>query len=175
MRAIGLDLSLSATGVCGPEGACVLRPGKRAGMERLAWLRDEVMALCCTGGIGNKRGTDADLVAAEGYAFGRHNQAHQLGELGGVIRLALWEAGIPVVEIPPATLKKLATGHGNASKGEVLAAAIRRLGYEGHDDNEADARWLYEAAAQRYGFSDVRLPAAQVEAIEGLEWPEGLG
>lgn len=170
MNIVGLDLSLTATGIAAEAGTEVLRTNLR-GCERLAWVRDEVMARCCTGGIGNKRGTDADLVVIEGYAYARANQAHQIGELGGVIRLALHEAGIAYVEAAPAALKKYATGHGNAGKGEVLAAAIRRLGYQGHDDNEADALWLRAMGMDQYGGRSL-VPESHRVALDKVDWPK---
>jgi len=45
-----------------------------------------------------------------------------------------------------ATLKKHATGKGNAKKPDMLAAARARLGYPGSDDNECDALWLLHYA-----------------------------
>ena len=41
-----------------------------------------------------------------------------------------------VIAVPPATLKQYATGKGNASKSLVLVEAVKRLGYDGHDDDE---------------------------------------
>ena len=173
MNVVGLDLSLTATGIATESGCEVLRTDLR-GCERLAWLRDEVMARCCTGGIGNKRGTDADFVVIEDYASSRANQAHQIGELHGVIRLAFHEAEIPVALVAPTARAKYATGKGNAGKAEVLAAAIRRLGYQGHDDNEADALWLRQMAIDHYGLTlpSAPMPAANREALDKVDWPE---
>ncbi len=63
------------------------------------------------------------LDALEGYGHGmaRGYALTQLGELDGVIRTALFEAGVPFVEVAPATLKKYATGRGNATKPRVPA------------------------------------------------------
>jgi Holliday junction resolvasome RuvABC endonuclease subunit len=49
-----------------------------------------------------------------------------------------------------ATLKKFATGSGNADKGTVLhAAQVKWPDVEIDDDNEADARWLWQYAHER--------------------------
>lgn len=161
---VGLDLSLTATGIA-TDHAEVLAT-KLKGAERLAWVRDEV--------YDRLHAPKADLVVLEGYAYARANQAHQVGELGGVIRLMLHEAGVPWVEVAPAALKKYATGHGNAGKGEVLAAAIRRLGYDGHDDNEADALWLREMGLDHYAGEGRPpwVPAAHRVALDKIDWPE---
>jgi len=52
-------------------------------------------------------------------------------------------APIPYRGIPVGTIKKFATGRGNASKEEMLEAAAQRWPeYECADDNEADARFI---------------------------------
>lgn len=162
---LGLDLSLTRTGWATADGYGVLVPpkGKDRGLPRLQWIRDAVLELAA----------GVDLVAVEGYSFGsRNSHAHALGELGGVVRLALYEAGAVIAAVPPAVLKKYATGRGNAPKGEVLAAAIRRLGYAGHDDNEADALWLLAAAWSAYEHADaVQVPQVQRSALGAILWP----
>lgn len=171
MNLVAFDLSLTATGFARslPAGAWstdILSPPSSSGrgMRRLAWIRDEVLRLA----------TGADLVILEGYAFGAKRQSHTraIAEAGGVVRLALFEAGIPYAEVPPAVLKKAATGRGNAPKEDVLAAAIRRLGYGGHDHNEADALWLLMLGRLWYaapGAPD--LPKAQLSVLGKVEWP----
>ena len=60
---------------------------------------------------------------------------------GGLLaHLTAWaEANsIPYCGIPVGTIKRAATGKGNASKAEMIAA-MRRAGYSPADDNEADA------------------------------------
>ena len=41
-------------------------------------------------------------------------------------------------------VKKFATGKGNAGKPLMISSAKEKLGYEGNDDNEADALWILE-------------------------------
>lgn len=175
MNVVGLDLSLTATGVAGPAGTEVLRPGDLRGCDRLTWLRQAVLDRCrnCWTNDGPYMDT-ADIVVLEDYAYSRANQAHQIGELHGVIRLALHEAEIPVALVAPTARAKYATGKGNAGKAEVLAAAIRRLGYDSHDDNEADALWLRQMAIDHYGLTlpSAPMPAANREALGKVDWPE---
>jgi len=45
---------------------------------------------------------------------------------------------VPYEGIPVGTIKRHVAGKGNASKDEVIAA-VRALGFEPEDDNEADA------------------------------------
>lgn len=167
LRLLALDLSLTASGYAtvvtgeSPAALGTITPKSR-GEERLQSIRNRVLELA--------RG--ADVVLVEGYAFGRANQAHQMGELGGVVRLALYEAGLPFVEVPPSLLKSYATGRGNAGKADVLVAAVKRLGYEGANDNEADAFWLLHMAADHYGAPWAQLPEAQRAALKKVVWPE---
>lgn len=164
-RVIGVDLSLTATGIAGPAATCTLAP-KTRGCERLIWLRDRVRKVCEL----------ADLVVIEGYAFSaRNSHAHALGELGGVVRVALHVASVPFVEVPPASLKKYACNRGNAKKEEILAAAIRRLGYEGSSHDEADALWLRHMGLDALGFAEIQMPEANREALKKVAWPSYNG
>jgi Holliday junction resolvasome RuvABC endonuclease subunit len=173
MRILALDLSLSATGWADAAGAGVLRPPKDhdRGMKRLVWIRDQVLEFAANTEQLHVGSASADLVVIEGYAFGAKNQAgvHAIGELGGIVRVALFEFGVPVVEIPPASLKLFATGKGNAPKDEVLAAAIRQLGYDGHDHNLADALWLHRMALAQY--SGGKHTEAKERALAKIAWP----
>lgn len=55
--------------------------------------------------------------------------------------------GIELMPVHSSTLKKWATGKGNAGKGEMVFEAKRR-GYNPQDDNEADACLIYEYAQE---------------------------
>lgn len=64
--------------------------------------------------------------------------AHIYG--GFVATLTAWceYYNIPYISVPVATIKKSATGKGNANKIAVIAA-MRKAGYKPTNDNEADA------------------------------------
>lgn len=165
MNVLGLDLSLTATGVALPDGRSATWSTTRRGMERLDHLRGKVIDLL--------EAEPVHVVAIEGYSFNsKGNSIVNLGELGGVIRWTLWRFGFTYTDVPPPCLKKYATGAGNASKEAVLAAAIRRLGYEGHDHNQADALWLRAMALDHYGHPVVTVPAAHRDALAKVAWPE---
>lgn len=168
MRIIGLDLSLTRTGYVLPDGTTsVIVPPKGAerGMPRLRWIRDSILS--------RARMSRVDLVVIEGYAMGMGREAHNhaMGELGGVVRLSLFEAGISFVDVPPAVLKKYATGKGNANKELVLVEAVKRLGFQGSDNNEADALWLWHMAHDRFDGVRSYVPATNREALGKVEWP----
>jgi Holliday junction resolvasome RuvABC endonuclease subunit len=63
--------------------------------------------------------------------------------------LAAWceSSGVPYQGVPVATIKRSATGRGNAGKEEVISA-MRRLGLNPGDDNEADALALLQFACR---------------------------
>lgn len=169
IRVLALDPSLTATGYAHPDHdpldpqpvtGTITDNGLR-GPARLAHITNQTLHLTTT--------THAQLVAIEGYAFARPNQAHQIGELGGVLRTTLWARNTPYIEVPPKTIKKYATGKGNADKDAVLAAAIRRLGYAGHSHNEADALWLYAVICDAAGQPLADVPQAHRDALAPIE------
>lgn len=100
----------------------------------------------------------SDLLAAakpEMVAFEevrRHlgtDAAHVFGGLKAVLEEECERAKIPYTSIPVATIKREATGKGNADKDAMVAAARARWpGFEPATDDEADARFLALAAAR---------------------------
>jgi crossover junction endodeoxyribonuclease RuvC len=160
---VGLDLSLTGTGVASLAPGGAPRVGvlttKYRGTWRLAKLRELVVDVC----------RNADAVAVEGYAYAaKASHAHSLGELGGVVRLALWDRDIPVLDVPPSTVKLYACGKGNASKNDVLLAAAKRLDYQGSSNDEADAMWLLAVLAAHRGAPIVDVPANHLRALVAL-------
>lgn len=77
--------------------------------------------------------------------------AHAYG--GFLATLTAWceHHGIPYQGVPVGTIKKHATGKGNASKDEIIASALTR-GHAPADDNESDAlALLYWAVHHHLG------------------------
>ena len=73
--------------------------------------------------------------------------AHAYG--GFMSHLTAWceQNSIPYQGVPVGTIKKHATGKGNAGKDEMVAAAMRR-GFNPADDNEADALAILQWAME---------------------------
>jgi crossover junction endodeoxyribonuclease RuvC len=165
IRCLGLDLSLAATGFADHAGTGLIRaPKGETGIERI-----ETLAMAVT-----ERARLSDMVIIEGHSFSsRQSFAHEIGELFGVVKYLLYISGTPIVEVPPASLKKYATGKGNAGKDEVIAAAIRSLGFPGSNNNEADAWVLYSMAKAWYEGEDG--PAYRRLVLKGIKWPGVLG
>lgn len=164
---LALDLSLTATGVADIDGTPYTIASKEKGAARLHDIRTQVTRYLDGGGTTWRAG----LVAIEGYAFGRANQAHQMGELGGVIRHLLWMLTVPMVEVSPSQVKQYACGKGSAKKDDVFAAAIRRLGYEGNSKDEADALWLRALVLDALGHPVVTVPAQHRKALAKVVLP----
>jgi crossover junction endodeoxyribonuclease RuvC len=120
LRIVGLDLSLTSPGLAIIEdgqlkNATALKVHTTfRGAERLNIIEKWVLSA-----IPGNFEPEADLAAIEGYSFGAKNAREALGELGGVIRLALYRSGIPYVEIAPTAWRKKLTGKGNLSKDMV--------------------------------------------------------
>ncbi len=74
--------------------------------------------------------------------------AHAYG--GWLATLTLWAEHhqIPYQGVPVGTIKKHMTGRGNAKKAEMVHA-VRQMGYQPQDDNEADALAILHWALKR--------------------------
>lgn len=167
IEVLGLDLSLRATGWADSSGVGVARP-KTKGVERLEeivdWLNVRLYYM-----------QPAELVLIEGYSYGSKNGGERLGELGGVVRLNLYGRGIPYVEVPPTSLKKYATGVGNASKDAVLISGVKRSGIEFTDNNACDAFWLRQMGLAHYAPDHpelIAMPQLNMTALDVIDWPE---
>ena len=171
-KVIGLDLSLTCTGVAGEGWTDTIRPrtGVR-GHPRLAFIVEQV--------TDHIRG--AELVVIEGPSFGA-GVAHRHEDLAGLrvmIRHACWRRGIPYAVIPPSCRALYATGKGSGSKGAVRDAVRTRYGVEcdgpGRYD-QADAYVLLAMGLHHLGWPLAVVPDINRRGLDGAQWPttEGL-
>jgi Holliday junction resolvasome RuvABC endonuclease subunit len=159
MRVAGLDLSITATGVALPDDTLKTVTGKaKDGDGRLAHLFGVALDLA------NLR---LDLVVIEDLPTHAHG-AGITGMVHGAVRCALISRGVPYLLVPPATLKKYATGKGNAPKPDMRMALYKRTGIDVSDDNQVDAWWLRAIGMQVLGEPIIDLPAAQIAALSKL-------
>lgn len=163
---LGLDLSLTSTGFSFGNKQGTLSSAKR-GVERLDDIANQLTDLL-------SQLSTRPTVILEGYSFAsRNSQAHAIGELGGVVRLTLFRAGIPFIDVPPTCRAKFATGRGNASKNEVISAISARTGIvwsgKGADD-EADAWILEEMGLCAVGAARFEWPKQHTEALDKIDW-----
>lgn len=131
----GLDLSLCATGLATFAGGTwdirtITSPKGLAGMRRLDWLAREI----------GERIADSDLIVCEDIAFSRNGASHsEIVMLHGFIRRELWIDERPIALVAATTLKKFATGRGNAEKDQISKEVYRRWGIDTGNNNESDA------------------------------------
>lgn len=149
-RILALDVSLTKTGVCFPEGALTtLRPPKGTrGGERLAWWSDTFRDL-----LAANRPDQLVIEAPTPGNRDRGNTARVLAELYGILWAEIHRYGPVVVSLVPApTLKKQATGNGRADKEQMRSAAMEACLHDpsntydmvkAANDDEIDAWWLF--------------------------------
>ena len=163
---LGLDLSLAGTGMVVWDGSKVLRwrllqtdplskEGQSQGLlpsgmyrghleDRIEWQRRAIAATF--------RKFLPDLVVIEEYAFGAKGRGlSALHELGGTVKNHLFRKSAVYLQVHNSVIKQYATGKGNASKEEMIAAAAEfwpegpwngiRIPIK-KADNVADAYWL---------------------------------
>lgn len=165
-RVIGLDLSLTSTGVASNAGwVDRIRTGTDktpGGFLRLRAIRARVLEL-----------GPADLIVVESLAISSQTGQHLTrAGLWHVVMEAIDARGYSWAQVNPGTLKKYATGKGNASKDEVLAAVIRRFpAVEVKGNDEADALVLAAMGSDHLGQPMVDMPATHRAALEKVAWP----
>ena len=165
MNILGLDPSLTSTGICTGDDCCIAYHPCDEETARLANIRNYVLGVCLEESI--------KCVIMEGYSYGSRTRAHALGELGGVLKVAFDEAWIPFVIVPPTSRAKFATGRGNAGKAEVISAVSFRTkrSWSGKGvEDRIDAWVLREMGLQRLGESQYKWPAENLKALDNIDW-----
>lgn len=152
MKVLGVDPGSRAAGWAVVEfgrattllSAGVLRPPAGEISSRLLFLREALRMV-----IERER---PDVAAVERVFSGVNPQSLiTLGEARGVLLLAIAEAGVPMVEITPAEIKRAVAGTGSAEKEQVRRMVTALLGRRLPLD-AADAA----AAALTHGFLAAR-------------------
>lgn len=162
MRVLGIDPSLTATGIAYPDGTLTTIGGDaKHGDHRLTRIYQAVATAAVTG---------ADLAVLEDLPTHAHG-AGITGMAQGVIRLALQTSSVPYVTVAAATLKKYATGSGAATKADMRMALFKRATLDVRDDNQCDAWWLRAMGMQHLGQPLLVLPATHLAAMTKVAWP----
>lgn len=142
---VGIDQSLTGFAL---TALCLADPTKHItwvykspyfGIERLVdireWLIDHLNYLA-------EHDLTVEDIAMEGTVLASQ-AALVLGELSATVRLAIYDTFDDYrkypLKVPPMTLKKYASGKGNAKKQEMLLQIYKRWGVEFNDDNAADS------------------------------------
>ena len=174
VRVVGLDLSLTAT------GTALIRPGMTTAVQtlkskgakdatlseradRLRKLAREILLPAAT----------ANVVVIEQPAYSQTGGSHHdRSGLWWLVVDALIFDDLRLVEVTPQAVKIYATGKGNASKDEVLAAVVRRYpDIEVRNNNEADALVLAAIGARLSGQPlEESLPQLHLRALDKIRW-----
>jgi Holliday junction resolvasome RuvABC endonuclease subunit len=162
-RILALDLSVTATGMCHPDGRTeTINTNPKDGDRRLTVITNQIMRAVLSG---------IDVALIEGPVV-RSSAAVVIGMVHGVVRELLIRHDVPYAVVTPATLKAYATGKGNADKTAMAIAALKRAGLEFGDDNQCDAWWLRAAALDWYDHAEFTLPQAQRDRLTKVVWPD---
>jgi Holliday junction resolvasome RuvABC endonuclease subunit len=153
---MGIDPSLSATGVARYDGSflTVKTTAKEGDGERLLTLYRHLRLVCA----------GVDFAVIEDLPT-HAMSAGLTGRAQGIVRLVLTQWDVPYVAVPPATLKKFATGKGNAKKDAMRQAWLDYSGEDNKDDNQVDAAFLRLIGLHLKG-ETVNLPAEQLAAVD---------
>lgn len=170
MTVLGLDLSLTSSGIAGSDFTEAIKPKKLTRYARLRFIMTGILEIVeCFG---------PDRVVVEGPSYnsqGGHD--HERGGLWWMATDMLQEIGIGIAVAPPTNIKKFATGFGGgpkAGKDFVLLAAARHFEWFSGGNDEADALW---ACAMGYHHEEAPLlkrSAKQLEALEKCDWTWAL-
>ena len=163
---LGLDLSVTASGVALPNGRLKTvkpyfgpeHPGRR--WDELDGHFEQIV-----------RYLHPRIAVVEG--IGLHGYPLSLVAMGGIHAIVLrrlFRASVEVFVAAPTQLKQWATGKGTATKEEMVAAAVA-AGADPEDDNQADAFFLRQmglAAVERGVLAD-----HQAAVLDRLDWRLG--
>ncbi len=163
---IGLDLSLTSSGVAGEGWTNHIRT-KTRGDYRLHYLAGQIADFI-------KR---ADLVVMEGPSYGHAALGghEDMAGLRCMVRVFCYRRKIPYAVISPSSLKLYAAGYGKAAKGEVRSAVADRYGVHTEGAaryDEADAYVAMAAGMDWLGYPLAVLPDTHRRALTGVAWPE---
>lgn len=170
-QVVGVDLSLTATGVADNLGCTTIATSGRVNAtltdraRRIHTIRNQVLAHC----------KNAHLVVIEGPSLGSHTgHVWDRGGLWWAVVARLVANDIPVAVVSPKGRAKYIAGNGNAGKDQVMLAAVRRfhLTHEITNNNEADAVGLCAMGLDRLGHPLALVPDRNRGALDAVAWPE---
>lgn len=171
MTVLGVDLSLSSTGVAGRNWADSIKGPELARTATVEehWHRLVQVRSALTDYLDDR----LRLVVIEGPSYGSNDP-------GGHERAALWwwvigrciNNRVPFAVVAPSTLKKYATGNGRADKRDVVRATrMRRPEVRIGGDDEADALNLAAMGLDWLGEPPVPPTPYQQDAVNVVRWP----
>lgn len=164
LKVIGLDLSLTGTGIARFDGSTItVKTKEKDGDLRLLQIQQAVREALQPG---------INLAVIEGPLSHGAFALHIQGMVHGAVRAVLLENDVPYAVIQPTTLQAYATGKGRAKKADMILAAYKRFGREFGDDNQCDAFWLRHAGLDRLGEAEVVMPETHRKRLDVVKnWP----
>lgn len=187
LRIIGLDLSLTATGIAvshdqlgTPWPSCrTVSPRRRPSPNIIDHARLQETFLAIAAALACK----PDLVVIEflPHVKGTGGVALRLAELHGALKHYMYAHGHRYIDVEPQHLKTWATGNGNAGKELVRADITARYGGRMHigSNDEADAVAALTLGLAAYGQPlrdrddcEIPVPVKNRAAIGKVKWPE---
>lgn len=103
-----------------------------------------------------KRKTDCKNVWIEDYSFGSTGSVFNIAEATSTLKHLLWMDGYTINKISPKSVKKFATGSGNAKKNDMYDAFMKKTGYDFNDKLEGHTKHL------RTGYKDIPSPVSDL-------------
>lgn len=165
---VGIDPSLTGTGIA--FGNRLMTVGSKPAGTSLTARRERLTDLCRR--IVETAGPGTVIIEAPSLGQARQGGTLDRNGLWWLLVDELMGRGAVVVEVPPATLKKFATGRGNAPKGDMRMALFKRAGIDCGDDNQVDAWWLRQIGLHLTDDPDrLRLPQPQLAALDKIDRP----
>jgi crossover junction endodeoxyribonuclease RuvC len=165
-------MSLSSTGFCLKRGTELtletIKTNPRTSkndLERLQYIIKEML---------KRIPDDVTMICIEDYyvpmSKAQFGSAINLISLGTLMRIAMYNKGLPFYVPTASQLKKYVTGKGNCQKNMVLREVYKRWGVEAKDDNQADGCTLAYMAECIYdilnGNDLTKWPKFQLEVAE---------
>lgn len=159
---IGIDPSIT-TGlvVLDADGnvldATEIKTKEKGDIERFVDLADKVVSEI----------DQQDKVVIEGFSYNSRGRAvsTQYG-IGWLMRDRLYGGMFDYTDVSPATVKKFATGKGNAAKDIVMREVYKRWGFESDSNNITDAYVMAQIA--RALDHKGKFTKAQMDCLKGL-------
>lgn len=190
LHIVGLDLSLTGTGIArirphtptsveveviGSPAIPQSAPMYPATLARLRNLAGRIVRAARRG----REDGELMLIAIEGPAYGMAGDQRGHHVRAGLFWLIyhLLEKEAIIIIVAPGTLKRYATGKGNADKDLVLTSIVRAFPHVGIvSNNEADALALAAMIAREVGHGqEVSVQrVGDPAALEGIQWPEEI-
>lgn len=170
---IGLDLSLTSTGVCSfitNPVALITRVIKTSNKLTYAQRYNKIIESI----LSEYSISTITSTFIEGYSFGSFGKSSSMSyliELGGILKFKLYREGINYVIVPPTLLKKFISGKGTSKKEDIKLHIYKKYGQEFESSDAADAYALV-AMGVAYdcgkSINGKNLTSAEIECISRL-------